>query len=47
VLEIVGNRCPVCGRFMKRTVDAGGPLGTTRTIWECSNTAVDHDWDGG
>ncbi len=33
------NRCPVCGRFMKRTESED------RIMWECTNPAVDHDWD--
>jgi hypothetical protein len=34
------NRCPVCGRYMKKTIES-----PTRTTWACTNTKTDHDWD--
>jgi hypothetical protein len=40
VIEIgADNRCPVCGRYMKKTVEQD------RTVWACSNPALSHDQD--
>lgn len=33
------NRCPVCGRYMKKTAEHD------RTVWACSNLTLDHDQD--
>jgi len=51
ILWEIPKNCPVCGRFLKKTVE--GPLGAhegdpgwIRTTYTCTNTKVDHDdWD--
>ena len=42
MIEILNNRCPTCGRFMKIIEKT-----ETRTVWHCTNTATDHEWDEG
>jgi hypothetical protein len=47
---VEANTCPVCGRFMKVTREPifrvdGSDSGQIRTIRECTNKKVDHDFD--
>lgn len=45
----IPRNCPVCGRFLSIRREPiirvdGTDTGEIRTIHECTNTNVDHDW---
>lgn len=49
-LDMEGNKCPYCGRFMKVTRERilkvnGIDSGQERIIRKCGNKSVDHEWD--
>ena len=50
ILWEIPKNCLYCGRFLKKATEPilkvdGSDSGEVRTVYSCSNTAVDHSWE--